>query len=397
MCQVAVIEKQLLEAKARQFDVKDDTGFARFKNGFLVDNFQTHNVGDVRNADYNIGIDQEAHELSPKVAMKNMELNWAFSNSSNVTARSKNIVVGINGSVDNFIEGETVSIGSASGIIHKITGTSNTINGDNNNNQKLYIRDWNGSVSIANNVTITGGTSGVTRSTVVRYGSLSFWQRLFFNRYRGSYLYSRQQAETHGVPHNQQGGNFPGLGLRPIGHLLTLPYSDELIISQPYASQGRNAQGLSHNYVGTMTLNPDRLIWADQNLGPEVRIDLDNGAIEAIRHIDAELRRLHPNTRNGYSNVTDVTILSSTRERRGRAITDTVTRQIDTTVTDFDFGETQESTFDMVQDVSIQPFIKAARIDVAVHGLKPRTKHFAFFDGTDVSEYISKIENIPYK
>lgn len=382
----------LLESKARQFDVKDDTGFARFKNGFLVDNFQTHNVGEVRNADYNIGIDQNRHELSPKVAMKNMELNWAFANSSGVTARSKNIVVGIAGSVDDYIEGETVSIGSASGVIHKITGTSNTISGDNFNSQKLYIKDWNGTVTIANNVTITGGTSGVSRRTVVRYGSTSLWGGLNYYRHRGPWLYSRQQAETHGVPHNQQGGNFPGLGLRPIGHLLTLPYSDELLISQPYASQGRNAQGLSHNYVGTMTLNPDRLIWADQNLGPEVTIDLDNGAIEAIRHIDSELRRLFPNARSGYSNVTDVEVLSSSRTRNGRIIHDVITSQIDTTVTDFNFGETQESTFDMVQDVSIQPFIKAARIDVAVHGLKPRTRHFAFFDGTDVSEYISKID-----
>ena len=378
----------LLESKARQFDVKDDTGFARFKNGFLVDNFQTHNVGDVRSADYNIGIDKIAQELTPKVALKNMELNWAFSNSSNVSARSKDLVVEMS-DTSGYIVGETVTIGSATAKIHAITGRDTT-NGDDSNTPKLYLIDYSGTTAVANNVTVTGGSSGIARALKVTYETDALAKPSSYTRGRGFAGLSTRLMSQFSIPF--QTNNKPGLGIRPIGHLLTLPYSHELMISQPYASQGRNAQGLSHKFVGNMTLNPDRLIWADQNLGPEVTIDLDNGAIEAIRHIDSELRRLHPNSRNGYSNVTDVEVLSSTRRRSGRTITDVVTRQIDTTVTDFDFGETQESTFDMVQDVSIQPFIKAARIDVNVHGLKPRTRHYAFFDGIDVSEYISKFD-----
>ena len=42
----------LLETHAQHLQIQDADGFDRFKNGFVVDNFTGHSVGDVGNLDY---------------------------------------------------------------------------------------------------------------------------------------------------------------------------------------------------------------------------------------------------------------------------------------------------------------------------------------------------------
>ena len=52
----------LLEADAQSLQIQDANGFDRFKNGFVVDNFSGHNVGDVGNNDYKLAIDRARGE-----------------------------------------------------------------------------------------------------------------------------------------------------------------------------------------------------------------------------------------------------------------------------------------------------------------------------------------------
>jgi hypothetical protein len=52
----------LLEADAQSLQIQDADGFDRFKNGFVVDNFSGHNVGDVGNNDYKLSIDRSRGE-----------------------------------------------------------------------------------------------------------------------------------------------------------------------------------------------------------------------------------------------------------------------------------------------------------------------------------------------
>ena len=52
----------LLENDAQSLQIQDADGFDRFKNGFVVDNFSGHNVGDVGNNDYKLSIDRARGE-----------------------------------------------------------------------------------------------------------------------------------------------------------------------------------------------------------------------------------------------------------------------------------------------------------------------------------------------
>jgi hypothetical protein len=55
----------LLETAAQNLQIQDSAGFDRFKNGFIVDNFTGHQVGDVGNVDYKCSMDMELGEVRP--------------------------------------------------------------------------------------------------------------------------------------------------------------------------------------------------------------------------------------------------------------------------------------------------------------------------------------------
>lgn len=65
----------LLERDAQQAQIKDSLGFERFKNGFLVDSFTGHGVGDsVNNPDYSVSVNYRLREASPLVTSKFLPL-----------------------------------------------------------------------------------------------------------------------------------------------------------------------------------------------------------------------------------------------------------------------------------------------------------------------------------
>jgi hypothetical protein len=76
MRDIAKIEKRIsnleqqvalsaLERQTATFAIKDQDGLDRFKNGFVVDNFTGHNVGDVSNPDYECSVDILNNVLRP--------------------------------------------------------------------------------------------------------------------------------------------------------------------------------------------------------------------------------------------------------------------------------------------------------------------------------------------
>ena len=53
----------ILEQQALGMQIRDDIGFDRFKTGFIVDNFETHKIGDISSADYLCAIDTQQSVL----------------------------------------------------------------------------------------------------------------------------------------------------------------------------------------------------------------------------------------------------------------------------------------------------------------------------------------------
>ena len=77
----------LLEQETASLKIPDSDGLDRFKNGFIVDNFSGHNIGDVLSPDYMCAIDMEKNELRPYFSMDNINL---IEKNSNNTQREIN-------------------------------------------------------------------------------------------------------------------------------------------------------------------------------------------------------------------------------------------------------------------------------------------------------------------
>ena len=66
---LSVLEQQFLNMQ-----VKDASGFERFKSGFVVDNFETHKVGRVSSIDYKCSIDTKQSVLRSQAREDSIDL-----------------------------------------------------------------------------------------------------------------------------------------------------------------------------------------------------------------------------------------------------------------------------------------------------------------------------------
>jgi hypothetical protein len=64
----------LLEAYAQSLQIQDAEGFDRFKNGFIVDNFTGHGIGDAGNLDYKVSMDMARGEMRPLFNEESVQL-----------------------------------------------------------------------------------------------------------------------------------------------------------------------------------------------------------------------------------------------------------------------------------------------------------------------------------
>ena len=74
----------LLERETASMEILDQNGLNRFKNGFIVDPFDSHKVGDSTHSDYNCSIDPKNRKMRPKFNDENLGLLYDEINSSNV-------------------------------------------------------------------------------------------------------------------------------------------------------------------------------------------------------------------------------------------------------------------------------------------------------------------------
>jgi len=78
----------MLESETENSKITDENGLDRFKNGFIVDNFAGHGIGESSSNDYKCSIDMELGELRPFFRMENVNLVEKNSNDGQRTANN---------------------------------------------------------------------------------------------------------------------------------------------------------------------------------------------------------------------------------------------------------------------------------------------------------------------
>ena len=342
----------LLENEATNLKFATSTGIDRFKNGIMVDNFSGHNIGNVIDPNYKISIDRTDGVLRPPFKLDNIDMQFQSSNSSNIIIGPKDARITVSGS-DTFTVGETVTAGSASGKLVYQVG------------RRLYLENVSGTFTVS--ASASGGTSSSS-------------------------------------------GTISAVYVPPAGKLASIDYAHRRVIKQQYASTSRNAAGLFWSFLGQLTLSPDTDFWTNTVQAPDLVINEDN-TNDNIAVGAASWTTDWGNWETMWSGTTsqdvgDVRIMVEGQTRIGgedspsglvvgaseyQTVVTSVTEQqvrtgIQSTVVP---RTTTRNAGSSVVNTDAIPFMRSRVVNVTGRGFKPNARLYTFFDGVDVTAYVT--------
>lgn len=223
------------------------------------------------------------------------------------------------------------------------------------------------------------------------------------------------------------------------GDLLTLPFTEEVLIKQDQASVTLSVNPYDMaTWNGTLELSPSSDEWKEIDRVPEVTLDVNNGLegmVNALNGADAfalvdeevttnwtgvEKTDYKAHGRIGLDHKGNglqrpgaaADLVASLAEGRTWAPQSSAGANVRTftqtstgteTITGFkqraEIVDIQETVGDLTVGVSFIPFIRSRRVFFKAELLKPHTRMYAFFNGVDVSAYCTKITSgfVKYK
>jgi hypothetical protein len=171
-------------------------------------------------------------------------------------------------------------------------------------------------------------------------------------------------------------------------NIITLPFTNELLVKQPFASKYRNCTEDFWSWNGSIELYPQYDMARDETSLPNIdaSIDLTQPFLDFAQTIGTTSNtsifgtrfgdwRINSQTTNRTTTNDSFSITTSTNSIRD--VSNTFIVPVTNTV---DLGR-------YLTDISIQPFMRTREIAVIARNLKPNTKMYIYFDRTAVSEY----------
>jgi hypothetical protein len=350
----------VLEKAARDLAIPDENGLDRFKNGIFVDAFFGHNNADLTDPSYFSSIDKVKGELRPKFDSQNIDISFNSALSSNVTKEGKQVRLDVTANTDSYQNGDVVYLGSSLGSA-TAQGTVRTVVA-NSSIVRLYLHNASGTFTTSATLKKDGSADTATTSTV-------------------------QNATP--------------------GDLVTLPYTHQIHIDQPWASKTINPVGeLTFNWVGNLDLFPEADHWVDTTTQPDVQWDLD---------LASNWQNLKDAWGTNWNEWNNDGPPSSTREVNGVAfvrggtgslenfegrpgthgaiddVTITTTQEQVRTGTRLNvdvFNRTQKSG-PFLTRTDIVPFMRSRLVQFRGTGMKPNTRVFPYFDDILVNDFVA--------
>ena len=180
--------------------------------------------------------------------------------------------------------------------------------------------------------------------------------------------------------------------------IVTLPYTDSVLIDQPYASGVENVNPFNvFTYMGDIQLYPESDNWVDTtSLSPIQGPVVEGNFLTTVRDYNADQNGFAPIQWNSWKTTwtgTDInkktgkwrTDGGKGRRQQRRTITTTTTTTTKQTRTGIRYRVTpvieQESLGNKVVSVEHIQFMRSRNIEFSCEKLKPRTKFYPFFDG----------------
>lgn len=200
---------------------------------------------------------------------------------------------------------------------------------------------------------------------------------------------ARPYFKSHPIDYTFDANLSPNVAVT--GSIVSLNYTSELYVAQPYASKVRNVCESVWNWGGNLSLYPNYDHFRDETKLPAVNVTLDLASAWedfAASPFGAEYGAWRTSTNVASSAATSV---SNTRTTRTTTTTTTTTTTatssrdvtkliVDTTEKNYEFGS-------FVKDVSMNPYMRSREVAFIAYGMKPNTRLHAFFDDVNVDSW----------
>ena len=188
-------------------------------------------------------------------------------------------------------------------------------------------------------------------------------------------------------------------GYQKTGDLLTLPYTEKDFIIQPYATKPENIQSaLIYEYVGKITLTPSGDEWFETEVAPALIVNVDGNFDAVTASVQNQLGTVWNAWETQWSGVVSRQSRIVGRGRdfglgfglARRTITNTRSDQVRTGTRTriVEQVENQVVGNRVIAQAAI-PFVRPRTITGVGECFRPNTRLYAFFDGTNVSSFIT--------
>ena len=190
-------------------------------------------------------------------------------------------------------------------------------------------------------------------------------------------------------------------GYQKTGDLITLPYKSTAFVTQPYATRVENVQTyLIREWVGKIKMTPSGDEWFETEEVPALIINVEGNfdTIEAGLRNSGALGTVWNNWQTQWSGVVSTTTETSGGHYHGSTI---VERTIETTRTDLTRTGVSTKIVEKIEEESLgnrvisracRPFVRPRIINVTGECFRPGIRLYAFFNGRDMSAFVTPKE-----
>lgn len=372
----------MLESKTENFTIKDaETGLDRFKCGFFVDNFSTHQYHDLQNPSFRSAIDTSTNTLRPKHYTTSIELQLGSESISGVTSSFS----------PNKDHTYVTDLGSP-GI--KKTGDLITLD----YNEILYfdqpyatrtesvtpflVRYWTGSITLTppidswvdeQIITTTSFNEITTLKDALPDENITIVNNVTID----NVVFVNPATIQTGIPGFDWIGNARSVlsGISRIGGIRVDLGNLNSLNDQNIRGESGISGNLLHLEVWKRRTTQADIDLINRLLPPDVAQQF----ITQIQTENGQNRVLIDFVQGGGATITETTNVSTTTRTESSSSTIIIPPEIITSDT------SSTSTSHYTEEIR---YLRSRNIEFDVRGLKPVTKFYPFFEGINVGNYI---------
>ena len=183
-------------------------------------------------------------------------------------------------------------------------------------------------------------------------------------------------------------------GYQKTGDLITLPYTEEVFSSNPFASRVEKvAPLLSHEWVGQIVLTPDSDEWFETEVAPELVVNVEGNFDAVLNANQNQLGTVWNAWQTQWSGFTQMsTVLVGNQDDESlniRTFSTAFTNSRTGVRTDVIEQVDRESQGFRVINRAVIPILRSRSISFVGTEFRPNTKVFSFFDKTNVNAHVT--------